>query len=167
MQLPHRLLIHSLSNMPRVQLASSLHSPASSEKYKSRFTLSVGYFLRPSKAFISSADSSPLGILNLLLRPFLFPTLLYHLISGMALSFEAFESPRKQPEVPRKNVSVPIHNGPTVPSFTTSNISSLLDERQPDFTPTLRFYLAFATLAVITLMVALDGTSLSVALPVN
>ena len=36
-----------------------------------------------------------------------------------------------------------------------------------DFKPTARLYLAFGTLAVITLMVALDGTSLSVALPVG
>ena len=36
-----------------------------------------------------------------------------------------------------------------------------------DFKPTTRLYLAFGTLAVITLMVALDGTSLSVALPVS
>lgn len=33
--------------------------------------------------------------------------------------------------------------------------------------PSLRLYLAFLTLAVITMMVALDGTSLSVALPVR
>ena len=37
---------------------------------------------------------------------------------------------------------------------------------EADFKPTTRLYLAFGTLAVITLMVALDGTSLSVALPV-
>ena len=37
---------------------------------------------------------------------------------------------------------------------------------EADFKPTKRLYLAFGTLAVITLMVALDGTSLSVALPV-
>ena len=38
----------------------------------------------------------------------------------------------------------------------------------PDtFKPSPRLYVAFATLAVITLMVALDGTSLSVALPVS
>ena len=36
-----------------------------------------------------------------------------------------------------------------------------------DFKPTTKLYLAFGTLAVITLMVALDGTSLSVALPVS
>ena len=33
--------------------------------------------------------------------------------------------------------------------------------------PSRRLYLAFLTLAVITMMVALDGTSLSVALPVS
>lgn len=36
-----------------------------------------------------------------------------------------------------------------------------------EFKPTARLFLAFGTLAVITLMVALDGTSLSVALPVG
>ena len=56
-------------------------------------------------------------------------------------------------------------------------ISSLHDEEcqssetrpppQPDFKPSLRLYLAFLTLAVITMAVALDGTSLSVALPVS
>lgn len=35
-----------------------------------------------------------------------------------------------------------------------------------DFKPSKRLYVAFLTLATITLMVALDGTSLSVALPV-
>ena len=39
--------------------------------------------------------------------------------------------------------------------------------REAEFKPTTRLYLAFGTLAVITLMVALDGTSLSVALPVG
>ena len=38
---------------------------------------------------------------------------------------------------------------------------------EADFKPTTRLLLAFGTLAVITLMVALDGTSLSVALPVG
>lgn len=41
---------------------------------------------------------------------------------------------------------------------------------QPDLVawkPSKRLYVAFLTLAVITLMVALDGTSLSVALPVS
>ena len=36
-----------------------------------------------------------------------------------------------------------------------------------DFKPSKRLYIAFSTLSVITLMVALDGTSLSVALPVR
>lgn len=36
-----------------------------------------------------------------------------------------------------------------------------------EWTPSKRLYAAFLTLAVITLMVALDGTSLSVALPVG
>lgn len=35
-----------------------------------------------------------------------------------------------------------------------------------EFKPSVRLYLAFCTLAVITMMVALDGTSISVALPV-
>jgi hypothetical protein len=38
---------------------------------------------------------------------------------------------------------------------------------EAEFKPSRRLYVAFATLAVITLMVALDGTSLSVALPVR
>jgi hypothetical protein len=37
----------------------------------------------------------------------------------------------------------------------------------PEFKPSTRLYLAFLTLAVITMAVALDGTSLSVALPVS
>lgn len=36
-----------------------------------------------------------------------------------------------------------------------------------EWAPSKRLYVAFLTLAVITLMVALDGTSLSVALPVG
>lgn len=35
-----------------------------------------------------------------------------------------------------------------------------------EFKPTARLYLAFGALAVLTLMVALDGTSISVALPI-
>lgn len=41
------------------------------------------------------------------------------------------------------------------------------DTALPDWKPSKRLYVAFLTLAVITLMVALDGTSLSVALPVT
>ena len=36
----------------------------------------------------------------------------------------------------------------------------------PTFQPGTRFYLAFSVLAVLTLMVALDGTTISVALPI-
>ena len=39
-------------------------------------------------------------------------------------------------------------------------------EKLPDFNPGWRFYVAFSTLSVITLVAALDATSLSVALPV-
>ena len=44
-----------------------------------------------------------------------------------------------------------------------------IDERAKpvEFKPSARVWLAFLTLAVITLMVALDGTSISVALPVG
>ncbi len=38
---------------------------------------------------------------------------------------------------------------------------------EAEFKPSRRLYVVFGTLAVITLMVALDGTSLSVALPVS
>lgn len=49
-----------------------------------------------------------------------------------------------------------------------AGISGLhLEGSEQQWTPSARLYLAFATLAVITMMVALDGTSLSVALPVG
>ena len=77
-----------------------------------------------------------------------------------------------------------VHEADDLPSRSTSPISentekkpdpnSLAElERQltgvaaEDFKPSKRLYVAFATLAVITLMVALDGTSLSVALPAS
>ncbi|MCJ1302329.1 hypothetical protein MMC08_005132 [Hypocenomyce scalaris] len=81
----------------------------------------------------------------------------------MALSFE---TPRRHPEPPRKTTTVNVHNVSTTPSSMPSTATSLLEEHQPEFKPTPRFYLAFVTLAVITMMVALDGTSLSVALPI-
>ncbi len=73
-----------------------------------------------------------------------------------------------EPDNPSK-VYVP----PTIPmdkeqggdSETPSSIHE--DAKIPEFKPSARVYLAFLTLAVITLMVALDGTSLSVALPVS
>ena len=51
--------------------------------------------------------------------------------------------------------------------------STLSPDTRPELSPAVvwapskRLYVAFLTLAVITLMVALDGTSLSVALPVS
>jgi len=51
-------------------------------------------------------------------------------------------------------------------SSSDSSTKSVHDDAAPEFKPTRRFYLAFLALAVLTLMVALDGTSLSVALPV-
>ncbi|KAI4245921.1 MAG: hypothetical protein LQ352_006479 [Teloschistes flavicans] len=49
-----------------------------------------------------------------------------------------------------------------------ASMSGVQEEKasEAEFKPSLRLYLAFSTLAVITMMVALDGTSLSVALPV-
>ena len=38
---------------------------------------------------------------------------------------------------------------------------------QPGFRPGYRFYLAFASLTILAMMVSLDGTSVSVALPVS
>ena len=46
------------------------------------------------------------------------------------------------------------------------SISGDSTDSTKDFKPTTRFYLAFLALAVLTLMVALDGTSISVALPI-
>ena len=46
-------------------------------------------------------------------------------------------------------------------SMSKENIDSAAD-----FKPSIRLYLAFGALAVLTLMVALDGTSISVALPI-
>lgn len=49
-----------------------------------------------------------------------------------------------------------------------SSISGVREEGpESEWKPSFRLYLAFLTLAVITMMVALDGTSLSVALPVG
>lgn len=55
------------------------------------------------------------------------------------------------------------------PAIDTSSIppEGKTNLEQPEWKPSTRLYVAFLTLAVITLMVALDGTSLSVALPVS
>ena len=47
-----------------------------------------------------------------------------------------------------------------------SSLSEAPKDEKPPFKPTRRFILAFASMAVLVLMVAIDGTSLSVALPV-
>jgi hypothetical protein len=49
---------------------------------------------------------------------------------------------------------------------TSSPAPSVYKPDEEEFKPGFRFYLAFATLSILTLMVALDGTSISVALPV-
>lgn len=52
-------------------------------------------------------------------------------------------------------------------SETPPSITPDTQKEAAEFKPSTRLYVAFLTLAVITLMVALDGTSLSVALPVG
>jgi MFS family permease len=52
------------------------------------------------------------------------------------------------------------------PVSSSSSQSSSKTPAPPVFNPGWRFKLAFATLSIITLMVALDATSLSVALPI-
>lgn len=47
------------------------------------------------------------------------------------------------------------------------SINQAKDEQPPAFNPGLRFYLAFGSLLVLTLMVALDATTISVALSVR
>src|ERR1700733_4246960 len=75
----------------------------------------------------------------------------------------------------RSPISVPsnmeaekeIQDGPRAPSPSpASSISKESTEPTVEFKPTTRLYLAFGALAVLTLMVALDGTSISVALPI-
>lgn len=67
----------------------------------------------------------------------------------------------------------PVPETPT--SQNTSSSASVSSEKPndesppaegPEFKPTMRLILAFAALSVLTLMVALDGTSISVALPI-
>ena len=69
-------------------------------------------------------------------------------------------------------MAVPEHGiGPTSPSPSPSPTASRKEQLEDikaaeEFKPTLRFKLAFVSLAILTLMVALDATSISVALPV-
>ncbi|TQB69485.1 hypothetical protein MPDQ_001802 [Monascus purpureus] len=55
---------------------------------------------------------------------------------------------------------------PNSSSFQSLSVSGETTNEALQFTISTRFLLAFASLAVLTLMVALDGTSLSVALPI-
>ena len=59
----------------------------------------------------------------------------------------------------------PVHSKGS--SVETSDDGNVSDVSLEEFKISKRLYVAFLTLAVITLMVALDGTSLSVALPVR
>jgi len=54
----------------------------------------------------------------------------------------------------------------TPASSSPSSLSDRTKTEPPEFKPSTRFYLVFLALAVLTLMVALDGTSISVALPI-
>ncbi|ETN37020.1 uncharacterized protein HMPREF1541_08008 [Cyphellophora europaea CBS 101466] len=71
----------------------------------------------------------------------------------------------------KADADVPSQLSDAQPGMTSSNMSISSDNPDenaappPPWKPTLRLVLAFASLAVLTLMVALDGTSLSVALP--
>lgn len=56
---------------------------------------------------------------------------------------------------------------PSPPRIETVNVVDLASSSPPDnFNPGWRFYASFISLCIITLAVALDATSLSVALPV-
>lgn len=75
-------------------------------------------------------------------------------------------------EEPRQAVATPLDlEKPTIPgndSRPSSPPTPVVDPANDEaWKPTSRFLLAFLTLAVLTLMVALDGTSLSVAIPVG
>jgi hypothetical protein len=77
------------------------------------------------------------------------------------------EPPTSKDDLP--SVRQSIQNEKDIPSGAPS---SLVPDTKPEpepveWKPSKRLYVAFLTLAVITLMVALDGTSLSVALPVR
>jgi MFS family permease len=68
---------------------------------------------------------------------------------------------------PNREAEKEVQDGarPSSPSV-ASSISEGSTDSVAEFKPTARLYLAFGALAVLTLMVALDGTSLSVALPI-
>src|SRR4051812_2831249 len=70
------------------------------------------------------------------------------------------------PVPPNMEAEKETQDDPRAPS--PSPASSIFKEstESVEFKPTTRLYLAFGALAVLTLMVALDGTSISVALPI-
>lgn len=74
------------------------------------------------------------------------------------MSATTSENPQKTRE---REAQLP--NGSSSQSLSVSGETTV---EAPQFTISTRFLLAFASLAVLTLMVALDGTSLSVALPI-
>lgn len=65
-------------------------------------------------------------------------------------------------------MAVPVHGSDADSTSPTPSQKEQLEEIKAaeEFKPTLRFKLAFVSLAILTLMVALDATSISVALPV-
>ncbi|KAL8741651.1 MAG: hypothetical protein Q9190_005768 [Brigantiaea leucoxantha] len=71
------------------------------------------------------------------------------------------------PEEAQRNLSVSSNKRESIFFFSSEPepVRETTDSTQP-WKPTTRLYLALLTLAVITMMVALDGTSLSVALPI-
>jgi hypothetical protein len=64
---------------------------------------------------------------------------------------------QQQPPLPDQSEEKPGQNGG----------SDLDDDTAITFNPGARFYLAFSSLVVLAMMVSLDGTSVSVALPVS
>ena len=73
---------------------------------------------------------------------------------------------RTSDEVRIRNESAPSMKPET--SSSDSTAASLTGKPRPtQYKPGLWLYLAFATLAILTIMVALDATALSVALPVS
>jgi predicted MFS family arabinose efflux permease len=71
------------------------------------------------------------------------------------------------PDNPNMEVEKDVRDGGrSVSPSPASSMSKESADSAVDFKPTARLYLVFSALAVLTLMVALDGTSISVALPI-
>ena len=79
-------------------------------------------------------------------------------LDGKANEHENDQGPTREPSLHQVQSAHSLHLQPS---------AGIPPVPEAEFRPTARLYLAFGTLAVITLMVALDGTSLSVALPVS